>query len=396
MFVSTPVSKLSILTSVMAAGVLQVPFLQKTIGGLSSVLRGDETLEIKEEAICSHLKLIEDDSRFVIDPEFPSNLSWFNTNGVPLSFSSGQLEGNLILLDFFTYCCINCLHLLPDLARLEEKYGLKEGLLVVGVHSAKFLNEKGEANILNAILRYDIHHPVLNDANIQLWERLGISCWPTLVLIGPGNKLLYYIIGEGHYLELETMVGTALRYYKSRGILRGVSVGVVLEKEKKVESILNFPGKVVAFERGVAVGGAKELFLAVSDSSNHRVLLVDATTGLVKQVYGSGSAGCKDGRGEGAEFNSPQGIVFCSESLYVADTENHLIRKVILKYCAENFKFSFFRFHSLTILLSQLQELVTKATIKREVKLEQSKKLVLHGILPSVQVQNTLSGCGHY
>ena len=312
----------------MATGSLQLPVVQKTIGRLSSILRGDEGQSVKEDAILSHLKALETDSRFNIDPEFPSDGNWFNTGGKPLSFSSGQLEGNLVLLDFFTYCCINCLHLLPDLAKLESKFSLNEGLLVVGVHSAKFPNEKGDSNILNAILRYDIHHPVLNDSNIVLWEKLGISCWPTVVLIGPGNKLIYYIIGEGHYMEMELFVSTALRYYKSSGVLRGVSVGVALEKDKVEESVLRYPGKVVSFKRGGVGGGVPEL-LCISDSSNHRVLVVDAATGLVKQVYGVGSPGSKDGRGKEVEFNCPQGLVICDECIYVADTENHLIRKVI-------------------------------------------------------------------
>ncbi|MGL5192507.1 MAG: thioredoxin-like domain-containing protein, partial [Chroococcales cyanobacterium] len=91
-------------------------------------------------------------------PEFPSHQLWLNCDR-PLSL--GQLKGRIVLLDFWTYCCINCLHILPDLKYLEQKY--HEHLTVIGVHSAKFENEKEIENIRQAILRYDIEHPVIVD-----------------------------------------------------------------------------------------------------------------------------------------------------------------------------------------------------------------------------------------
>lgn len=92
-------------------------------------------------------------------------------------------------MDFFTYCCINCLHILPDLEALEQKFLIQDGVAVVGVHSAKFKNEKVSSNILSAILRYNIHHPVVNDCQAVLWKVLQIACWPTLVIVGPNGKI---------------------------------------------------------------------------------------------------------------------------------------------------------------------------------------------------------------
>ena len=103
-------------------------------------------------------------------PELPQNSFWFNTDK-PLSLK--QLKGRIVILDFWTYCCINCLHILPNLKYLEQKY--KDSLTVIGVHSAKFDNEKETENIHQAILRYDIEHPVVVDNNFRLWQEYAVG-----------------------------------------------------------------------------------------------------------------------------------------------------------------------------------------------------------------------------
>jgi len=94
-----------------------------------------------------------------------------------------ELKGQVVLLDFWTYCCINCMHVLPDLAYLEEKYK-DEPFLVIGVHSAKFDNEGHRQTVRAAIGRYEIHHPVIVDEGMSIWSEYAIRSWPTLVLVG--------------------------------------------------------------------------------------------------------------------------------------------------------------------------------------------------------------------
>lgn len=169
-----------------------------------------------------------------------AGFDWLNVSS-PLSFH-GNLRGKIVVLDFFTYCCINCMHILPDLEFLEQTFTTEDGVVVVGVHSAKFENEKTSTNILSAILRYKIHHPVVNDCSQVLWNRLQVACWPTLVIVGPSGQLLYQIVGEGHRKKLLQFVGAAKRYYEEKGEIR--SHLLPLELLKAPESPLLFPGKV--------------------------------------------------------------------------------------------------------------------------------------------------------
>src|SRR5258707_1294120 len=116
--------------------------------------------------------------RKIAAPELEGGVGWLNTAS-PLRLK--DLRGKFVLLDFWTFCCINCIHTLPDLAKLEKKYANQ--LVVIGVHSAKFENEKESEHIRKAILRYEISHPVVNDAEMKIWQTYGVSSWPTLYLI---------------------------------------------------------------------------------------------------------------------------------------------------------------------------------------------------------------------
>ena len=143
-------------------------------------------------------------------PEFRDGLEWFNT-GRPLSL--GELRGKFVLLDFWTYCCINCMHILPELSKLEAAF--PEDLVVIGVHSAKFPKEKLGDNIREAMLRYRIKHPVVNDANMTIWRKFGVNSWPSLVVLDPEGQYCGYVSGEGNRELLEKLSQeTKGNYYK--------------------------------------------------------------------------------------------------------------------------------------------------------------------------------------
>ena len=249
-------------------------------------------------------------------PEFPSGMEWLNTER-PLSLR--EFRGKIVLLDFWTYCCINCMHIIPDLKRLEAKYANQ--LVVIGVHSAKFKTEKGTDNIRQAILRYEIEHPVVNDKDFEIWQQYAAQAWPTLVLINPKGKVVGKFSGEGIFEPFDEVIGQMVPYFREKKELDEKPVSLRLEKSLAPPGILNFPGKVLADEKGGR--------LFISDS-NHNRILITSLDGKVLDVIGDGAVGTRDGTFTEVEFNHPQGVALDSNVLYICDTENHLIRRADL------------------------------------------------------------------
>eukprot|EP00057_Strongylocentrotus_purpuratus_P034592 XP_795849.1 PREDICTED: NHL repeat-containing protein 2 [Strongylocentrotus purpuratus] len=293
--------------------------MDRTIQLISAaLLRVELSSDERKTIIEKQLQRLSEKEDKTDNVEIPAGLEWFNTSG-PLSFKS-NLQGKLVVLDFFTYCCINCMHILPDLEALEEKYSVEDGVVVVGVHSAKFENEKVSANIKNAILRYNIHHPVVNDPDAVMWNDLNIQCWPTLLIVGPSGEPILSIIGEGHRDILFEVVQLSLDHFKSK--LSPHSLPVVDLKDSLVDSPLLYPGKVTTNPEGT--------LLAVSDTGHNRVIIV-ALDGVVQHCIGGPETGFNDGLYREARFHSPQGLCWAQDVIYVADTENHAIRKIDLK-----------------------------------------------------------------
>jgi thiol-disulfide isomerase/thioredoxin len=249
--------------------------------------------------------------------EFPEGVDWLNTKN---SLKLSDLKGKLVLLDFWTYCCINCMHVLPTLKQAESEF--EKELVVVGVHSAKFETEKDTENIRSAILRYEIKHPVLNDAEHKLWNQLGVSTWPTLVLVDPEGYAIWAHAGEIPYSDLQSVLKKAVTFYNRKGKLDDRKVFFDLVEMTAEPTPLRFPGKVIADP------ASDRIFIS---DSNHNRIVVTQTDGTLLATIGSGRVGAEDGSFEKSSFNHPQGLAFRDETLWVADTENHLIRRIDLK-----------------------------------------------------------------
>ncbi|MGI8670798.1 MAG: thioredoxin-like domain-containing protein [Aridibacter sp.] len=250
-------------------------------------------------------------------PELKGGVGWLNTDK-PLSIVG--LKGKVILLDFWTYGCVNCIHIIPDLKKLEEKYA--DQLVVIGVHSAKFDNEKNTENIRQIILRYGIEHPVVNDADFAIWNAYAVRAWPTQVLIDPQGYVIGIATGEGNYEILDEAISETVAEFRKKGTLDETPKEFALERAKVGDLPLAFPGKVLADAK------SKRLFIA--DSNHNRIVVTDFEGKLIETI-GSGEAAKKDGSFDEAGFNSPQGMALDGDFLYVEDTENHLIRRVNLK-----------------------------------------------------------------
>ena len=248
-------------------------------------------------------------------PDFPEGMQWLNTEK-PISLR--DLRGKVVLLDFWTYCCINCMHVIPDLKKLEKKYANE--LVVIGVHSAKFNGERDIDNIRQAVLRYEIEHPVVNDWQMEIWQQYGVRAWPTLMLIDPAGKVIGYVSGEGIYEPFDKLISKVIEKFDARGQIDRRPFKLKLERTRTPSSMLAFPGKVLADEK------SRQLFIA--DSNHNRVVVLSLDGYEVKEVIGTGEAGLADGSFEAATFNHPQGMALDGRTLYVADTENHAIRAV--------------------------------------------------------------------
>src|SRR5258706_11127860 len=254
-------------------------------------------------------------------PELRPGFAWLNTDR-PLMFAK-ELKGQVVLLDFWTYCCINCMHVLPDLAYLEEKYK-DQPFLVVGVHSAKFTNEGQRQTVRAAVGRYEIAHPVIIDENMQLWSEYAVRSWPTLVLVGSDRRIVGAVAGEGNREALDKAIAATLEEGRARGDLAQGPLHIERERSVRAATGLAFPGKVLADPQG------GRLFIA--DSNHNRIVVTtlpdeEGRSRLLRTI-GHGRVGREDGPAEGAGFHHPQGLALSGEVLYVADTENHLIRAV--------------------------------------------------------------------
>jgi thiol-disulfide isomerase/thioredoxin len=252
----------------------------------------------------------------MIAPDFPPDLDWLNTDR---KHTLVDFRGKFVLLDFWTYGCINCIHVIPELKRLEEKY---PELVVIGVHSAKFANERESSNIEKAILRYDLRHPVLVDSDFKVWNSYSISAWPSFVLISPDGQILGKASGEGIFERLDPVMPELIEEYER--LLKRERMNFALLKESAMVSknFLAFPGKILT--------DPLERRLFVSDSNHHRVVVL-GPEGNVLEIIGSGLQGSADGSFTEASFNWPQGLVLDGDRLYIADTDNNLIRMADLR-----------------------------------------------------------------
>lgn len=249
--------------------------------------------------------------------DLEGGVDWINTAG-PIHIE--DLKGKIILLDFWTYCCINCHHVLPDLERLEKKY--PNELVVIGVHTAKFNAERDTNNIKKKVAEYRIKHPVINDADHKVWNKFAVNSWPTFVIVDATGKYRGYTNGEGKYELLDEVIGKLVAEHKEKKELNLTPVKFFPENEKKHDQPLLYPGKVHAN------GAANKLF--VTDTGHNRIVVTDLD-GAVLDVIGNGQSGFKNGSFQEASFNRPQGTFLKDDFLFIADTENHAIRVADLK-----------------------------------------------------------------
>jgi DNA-binding beta-propeller fold protein YncE len=252
-------------------------------------------------------------------PEFPASLTWLNSEE-KLSFE--KLNGHVVLLYFWNYGSIYCLHTLPDMEYLQQKYEDKP-FYVIGIHSGMFYNEQDPENVRSALARLKIDFPVVVDTKHVLRKGYGIRAWPTYVLIGSDRTGLAAIAGERRREVLERLVSGALKTEKKSNTL--AQKKYTIKRPALKETQLSFPTNLAL--------DLEKRILYISDSSHHQLVeaaLQSPLTAKVLNRIGSGKQDLKNGSYSSASFSYPQGIAFHKGILYVADMGNHAIRTVDL------------------------------------------------------------------
>ncbi len=244
-------------------------------------------------------------------------LVWLN---VPQPLSLAAVAGRVTILDFWTFCCINCVHALPALRGLEETFPRE--VTVIGVHSPKFPHERDAAQLRHAIARYDIHHPVVHDPAMILWREYGVRAWPTLVFLSPDGRVIGQMAGEPDPDRLVQGVGAMIDRFWERGALKPDLMAPVIHAEPG--GALRFPGKIKPCPPNAATPDSA---WAVADTGHHQIVVV-SDDGRELARYGSGRAGFEDGGAEEAGFDGPEGLACDEAAIWVADTRNHAIRRI--------------------------------------------------------------------
>lgn len=211
------------------------------------------------------------------------------------------------------------MHVLPQLRKLADQF--PDVLAVIGVHSPKFTAEREFANLRQAVMRYDIRHPVVSDDRHVVWDSYAVSAWPTSVFVDPDGRVIGQHPGEFDAADYSALIQALTEDFDAQGKLDRSPLPISLEREKEPVRTLDFPGKVLTDP------AAGRLFIA--DTGHHRILVVD-TNGHIQTVIGSGEPGLDDGDFESATFRNPQGMAVDGNALYVADLENHSIRRADL------------------------------------------------------------------
>ncbi|MEV0490961.1 NHL domain-containing thioredoxin family protein [Streptomyces atratus] len=249
-------------------------------------------------------------------PELVGKGGWLNTGNQ--QYTLADLRGCIVILDFWTFCCVNCLHVLDELRELEEKH--RDTVVIIGVHSPKFVHEAEHQAVVDAVERYEVHHPVLDDPELATWKQYAVRAWPTLVVIDPEGYVVAQHAGEGHAHAIEKLVEELEAEHAAKGTLRRGDGPYVAPEP--VATHLRFPGKALL----LADGG----FL-VSDTTRHRLVELGPDGETVRRHFGTGDRGFADGGPDEVRFSEPQGLAVLPDGrIAVADTVNHALRALDL------------------------------------------------------------------
>ncbi|MTD44969.1 redoxin domain-containing protein [Conexibacter sp. W3-3-2] len=223
-------------------------------------------------------------------PELRSTGRW--SGGGPLTLA--DLRGRVVLLDFWTSCCVNCLHVAEELRGLERRFA--DVLTTIAVHTPKFPHERDHGAVAAAAARLRLEHPVLEDPDGALWDAYGVRAWPTLVLIDPTGRVAATVAGEGHAVELAAAIEALVEEAREAGTLGPPGPLPSVRPSAAGRGELAFPGKVA-----IAPDGQR---LVVADSGHDRVLVTTLDGVVLVELGGLYQP-------QGVRFDGPDALLVC-------------------------------------------------------------------------------------
>ncbi len=241
-----------------------------------------------------------------------SGRRWLNTGGADISLKG--LRGKIVVLDFWTFCCVNCLHVLDELRPLEGEFA--DEVVLLGIHSPKFEHEGEPVAVEAAVERYAVEHPVLDDPELTTWQAYAARAWPTLVVIDPEGYIVAQLSGEGHAHGLRVLIDELIVEHDAKGTLtRGDSPYVA---PSAAPTALRFPGKMEVLHDGSYL---------ISDTAHHEVVHLETDLTTERARYGGPDV-----------FAEPQGLCVLPPEVaqrvgydvLVADSVHHQIASIRL------------------------------------------------------------------
>ncbi len=250
------------------------------------------------------------------------NNQWLNLSR-PLEIP--DLKDRIILLDFWNYACVSCVQSLPEIKKLENQFGSK--LLIIGVHSAKFNNEKDLSAVKKAVLKHDITYPVINDSKLEIWNNFKINALPTFVLINPHGNIFKTYIGENELVKIKGDIKKLIDKFKFE--INRNPLPVRLEKFISIKNILDFPTKL-EYVADFSYNSHHSPAILIANTGGNNIIASSLSGNIVAKI-GSGIAGFVDGDFDQASFKSPKGLIYQADKIYLADTANNALREIDLK-----------------------------------------------------------------
>ena len=263
----------------------------------------EKQLRMKKDSI-SYLSIEQKQAKFKRVPELSSIDGFINTGGMPITLAS--LKGNVVLLDIWTYSCINCQRTLPYINDWYAKYK-DQGFEVIGLHTPEFAFEKVQSNVEQAVEKFGIKYPVVLDNDYSTWQALGNQFWPRKYLIDIDGFIVYDHIGEGAYKETEVAIQEALKERAAR-----------MDMEEKIPVDISTPNNAVSIDSSkvkspeVYFGSARNQYLAngTAGQNGEQTLSIPSSVSF-NQLYLSGIWNIT---AEYAENKNPSSIVFRYEA----------------------------------------------------------------------------------